>query len=90
MFQTRLTEAAGQPPNFAGHYRITYWGCGSVCGAGAVVDLQSGHVYTLPRSDNGEGSRHWISCTALFEGTGDGFHLNSRLMIRTLWFQLRP
>lgn len=41
MFRTNLTNAAKEQPNFAGHYRVTYWGCGSNCSAvhdaGAVV-----------------------------------------------------
>jgi hypothetical protein len=42
MFKTNLTNASKKPPNFAGHYRIAYWGCGSACAAGALVDLQTG------------------------------------------------
>jgi hypothetical protein len=30
MFRTELLKAAKELPNFAGHYRITFWGCGSV------------------------------------------------------------
>jgi hypothetical protein len=33
MFQTGLANAAMEPPNFAGRYRITYWGCGPNCSA---------------------------------------------------------
>lgn len=81
MFRTRLAEAGTQPPNFAGHYRITYWGCGSECSASAVIDLQTGHVYPPALGLKGTGWERWISCTASFEGTGEEFHLNSRLMI---------
>jgi hypothetical protein len=28
-----------------GHYRVVYWGCGSNCSAGALVDLETGHVF---------------------------------------------
>jgi hypothetical protein len=31
--------------NFAGHYCFVYWGCGSNCQDGAVVDLKTGIVY---------------------------------------------
>jgi len=82
MFQTRLTEAAKEPPNFAGHYRITYWGCGSNCSAAALVDLQTGEVLPPPLArPNGSGWEHWMSCTACFGGSGDEFHVDSRLMI---------
>lgn len=82
MFKTQLTNAAKEQPNFAGHYRIAYWGCGSVCAAGALVDLQTGNVYQLPLSNpNGTGWERWIMCTASFEGAKDEFHLDSRLII---------
>ena len=48
LFRTRLREAARQPTNFAGHYVVTTWGCGTGCRSGAVVDLKSGRVYPLP------------------------------------------
>lgn len=82
MFKTRLTKAAKEPPNFAGHYRVTYWGCGSNCSAAALVDLQSGEVFPPPLAkSNGSGWECWILCTACFEGSGDEFHVDSRLMI---------
>jgi hypothetical protein len=82
MFQTQLTNAAKEPPNFAGHYRITYWGCGSNCSAGALVDLQTGGVFPPPLSkSSGSGWERWIMCTACFDGADDEFHPDSRLMI---------
>ena len=82
MFRTRLTDAGKEPPNFAGHYRIAYWGCGSVCSAGALIDLQTGEVFPPPLSKpNGRGWERWIICTACFEGANDEFHVDSRLII---------
>jgi hypothetical protein len=82
MFRTQLTNAAKEPPNFAGHYRITYWGCGSNCAAGAMIDLQTGDVFPAPLAkSNGRGWERWIECAACFEGANDEFHLDSRLMI---------
>lgn len=67
MFQARLTEGAKKPPVFAGHYSFPGWGCGSVCIAGAIIDLQTGDVYAPPLAQKGwEGAAHWISCTAAF------------------------
>jgi hypothetical protein len=60
MFVTRLTEAAKQPPDFAGHYRFAGWGCGSVCAAGAIVDLKTGVVYPPPFGGKYTGVAHWI------------------------------
>jgi len=63
MFKTRLMSAAKEPPNFAGHYRIAYWGCGSDA---------------LPLAKpNGTGWDKWIMCTASFEGTGDELHIEA-------------
>jgi hypothetical protein len=33
-FQTRLRQAATKRPNFARHYILTSWGCGSTCMGG--------------------------------------------------------
>jgi hypothetical protein len=44
MFRTRLTEAAKQRPNFAGHYVLTSWGCGTECLSGAAIDVRTGKV----------------------------------------------
>ena len=47
-YRTLLREAAGQPANFAGHYVLITWGCGTGCKRGAAVDLKSGKVIFLP------------------------------------------
>jgi hypothetical protein len=82
MFRTNLTNAAKGQPNFAGYYRVTYWGCGSNCSASAVVDLQTGTVFPPPLAKpDGRGWERWIECTACFDGADDEFHSDSRLMI---------
>ncbi len=82
MFRTQLTNAGKQAPNFAGHYRITFWGCGSNCAAGALIDLQTGEVFPLPLArPDGIGRERWIICIAAFEGADDEFHLKSRLIV---------
>jgi hypothetical protein len=43
-----LREGAKQGPNFAGHYTVVMWGCGSDCMEVAVVDAKTGHVYFVP------------------------------------------
>jgi len=47
-FRTRIRDAAEQGPNFAGHYTVAEWGCGTGCVQMAVVDNQSGAVYDGP------------------------------------------
>jgi hypothetical protein len=48
----------GPGPNFAGHYIVVTWGCGSQCVMGAIVDLKTGIVYDPPLS--GVGSELYI------------------------------
>lgn len=81
MFRARLSEAAKQPPDFAGHYKFAVWGCGSMCAAGAIIDLTSGRVYPPPLAGAGQGWDRWISCPGMFEGTGYEYRVESRLMI---------
>ncbi len=47
MFRTKITEAVAQGPNFAGHYTVATWGCGSGCQEHAVVDVKSGDVISF-------------------------------------------
>ena len=77
-FRTRLTEAGQQPPNFAGHYRFTEWGCGSECISGAVVDLETGTVFSPPSAT---GSAPLSVCQSAYDSSGVGFRLDSRLMV---------
>ena len=47
-FRTQLRDAAREKPNFAGHYVLTYWGCGAGCVMGAAIDARTGRVAWLP------------------------------------------
>jgi len=47
-FKTRLREALADKPNFAGHYVLTIWGCGTSCISGGIVDKVTGKAYPLP------------------------------------------
>lgn len=51
MFRTRLKEGAQAGPNFAGHYTVVRWGCGSGCIEMAVVDARTGVIYWPPFSN---------------------------------------
>ena len=44
-FRTRLREAFEGGVNFAGHYILTGWGCGTGCTSGAIIDARTGRVY---------------------------------------------
>jgi hypothetical protein len=44
-FRTMLLEAANGGVNFAGHYILTTWGCGTNCSFGAIIDARNGSVF---------------------------------------------
>ena len=44
-FRTRLTQAIRGDVNFAGHYIVAGWGCGTGCVSGAIIDARNGYVY---------------------------------------------
>jgi len=46
MCRTVLRHEIAQGSNFAGHYRVAVWGCGSSCATFAVVNLNTGRVIT--------------------------------------------
>jgi len=81
LFRTNLREAARKPPNFAGHYRFTIWGCGTRCAGGAIIDLQSGDVFAPPLGLKGRGEEHWIFCTDFDYDHGAEYRVDSRLLI---------
>ncbi len=44
-FINRITSECKEGINFAGHYTMVTWGCGSPCQRGAVVDRKTGKIY---------------------------------------------
>ena len=45
-YRTVLRQEIARGPNFAGHYRLAGWGCGSSCTMFAVINLNTGRVIT--------------------------------------------
>jgi hypothetical protein len=45
MFRTNIRKAAKRGPNFAGHYTVTSWGCGTGCIQAVIIDELDGTVY---------------------------------------------
>ena len=43
--RTRLKEALAGGVNFAGHYIVAGWGCGTGCFSGAIIDARTGVVF---------------------------------------------
>jgi len=64
-FITRIKEGAEKGPNFAGHYTLILWGCGTMCQSFTIVDSMNGKIYPPP------------SVTA----TGICYRLDSKLLI---------
>jgi hypothetical protein len=73
-FRTRIRDASRRKPNFAGHYIVETWGCGTSCVMGAVIDASTGNVYMLPFT-----VCCWENYTDDFEPIQ--FRPNSRLII---------
>lgn len=65
-------------PNFAGHYFIVTWGCGSPCLMAAIVDAKSGRV--LPPPFHPGNSYFQVPWAFPMEPPLD-YRLNSRLLI---------
>ena len=65
-------------PNFAGHYFVIRWGCGSDCLMMAVVDAGTGKVYASPIP--GVGTELFVSMDIMSDREID-FRLDSSLMI---------
>lgn len=44
-FKTRFLALEGREANFAGHYLLLYWGCGTSCQQFSIVDVETGQVF---------------------------------------------
>ncbi|AOY88285.1 hypothetical protein BKP64_08975 [Marinobacter salinus] len=44
-FKHRFNFLEGRRANFAGHYLLLYWGCGTGCQQFAIVDVKTGQVF---------------------------------------------
>ncbi|MDP9263696.1 MAG: hypothetical protein M3O85_05170 [Acidobacteriota bacterium] len=47
-FRTVIRQSMQEGVNFAGHYTVVIWGCGTSCAQFAVTDVISGRVYDPP------------------------------------------
>jgi hypothetical protein len=47
-YRTKIRQAAEHGPNFADHYTVAIWGCGSSCAMFSIVDAVDGKVYDPP------------------------------------------
>jgi hypothetical protein len=81
-YRTVLRQAAKEGVNFNGHYRVTWWGCGTNCIQWAVIDLTNGHVWMAPQP-----LTSWWSPEEQPENTPDWmeFHPTSALLYVHEW-----
>src|SRR5437868_5869871 len=49
-FRTQIREAVAVGPNFADHYTVAIWGCGSSCAMLSIINDLDGSVYDFPYS----------------------------------------
>jgi hypothetical protein len=47
-YRSQLRSASQHPADFAGHYILATWGCGSSCVLAAAIDIKTGLVTRLP------------------------------------------
>jgi hypothetical protein len=95
MYRTRIRDGLTNPdgafrgseyvhskgPNFAGHYFVLNWGCGTGCLMMVVVDALTGHVYPPPLSVGTAGNQK-IGIPNLGAGWADfDYRPNSRLFM---------
>jgi hypothetical protein len=80
-------------PNFAGHYFVIWWTCGSPCGMTAIVDARSGKIYDPPLSSGDGPNDSFFLPDVILPDVKTGapwaaspeFRLNSSLMIVTAY-----
>jgi hypothetical protein len=47
-FRSVIQNGYVQKPDFAGHYRVVSWGCGSNCHVFVLVDMKTGKIINAP------------------------------------------
>jgi hypothetical protein len=77
MFRTNLRNAAKEGVNFAGHYILTTWGCGTNCSQSAIIDARNGRVF-FPGELEGAG---FGFCELPDDAEPIVYQANSRLLI---------
>ncbi len=70
-------------PNFAGHFVIVRWGCGSPCLMAAIVDLRTGRVFPPP-FHHGPGHSYFQVPWSWPNEPPLAYRLDSRLLIANI------
>jgi hypothetical protein len=56
-YKTRINAGLKEGANFAGHYTVIRWGCGTECAVGLIVDTETGEYGASFQSCGSEGYR---------------------------------
>jgi hypothetical protein len=75
-FRTQLRLQTAEGANFAGHYRLAKWGCGTACAEFAIVDCKTGKVYFSKELPYATWSGEWSDAEP-----GLHFQIDSRLLV---------
>jgi len=78
-FRTVIRRGVLKGPNFAGHYTVVEWGCGSNCIVYAVVDAIAGAVYDKGLPNPNEG----YPCGLLYRRDSDLFVVEQSTTIQS-------
>ncbi|MEP6903452.1 MAG: hypothetical protein ABJA66_17125 [Actinomycetota bacterium] len=77
-FRTNLSNALKEGVNFAGHFILATWGCGTNCSDSGIIDARTGNVY-FPKELEGIGIGF---CEIDYENTEPlAFKPDSRLLV---------
>jgi hypothetical protein len=66
-------------PNFAGHYIVVQWGCGTSCVMMVIVDALTGKIYDIPLGFGREGGQRIVLPMVGLSPAEVAFRLRSRL-----------
>lgn len=85
-YRTVLRQELAQGPNFAGHYRLAAWGCGSSCTMFAVIDTNTGRITTPSGFSHTSGVYFGVDDRNAFPGSQSdawllAFRKDSRLLV---------
>lgn len=83
MFRTRISNAGKLGyPNFANHYIVETWGCGTSCQLGAIINALTGQVMDLPLA--AFGYRHTLDSRVLVVNPVDPFDKEECNMVKQM------
>jgi len=81
-YRTQFRIARQHPPNFAGHYSVATWGCGTQCIEGGIVDLATGQLITLPYPRMKDRWETWSFCQSAWRWSDDESDLGNDIETR--------